>query len=85
MYPRPDTPGSKLELLFVHPDPVLGAHLAKQKMSLMGRGVIEFIHPAEREREYLCVEFAQVLMYSEARQDLMSAISADDLQGSVTR
>ena len=44
-------PGSKLELVFVHPDPVLGAHLAKQKMSLMGRGVIEFIHPSERERE----------------------------------
>lgn len=51
-YPRPDVPGSKLELEFLHPDPVLGAHLAKQKMSLMGRGVIEFIHPHEREREF---------------------------------
>ncbi|WWC63411.1 uncharacterized protein I303_106012 [Kwoniella dejecticola CBS 10117] len=62
--------GSKLELKFVHPDPMLGYHLSKQKLSMMGRSVIEFIHPAEREQ---------------ARKDLTSAISADDLQGSVTR
>lgn len=66
----PSLPGSKLELVFVHPDPVLAVHLARQKMSLMGRGVIEFIHPAEREQ---------------ARNDLRGAISVDDLQGSVTR
>jgi len=41
----------KLELVFVHPDPVLGVHLARQRLSLMGRGVLEFIHPGERERE----------------------------------
>ncbi|RXK35270.1 hypothetical protein M231_07468 [Tremella mesenterica] len=60
----------RLELVFVHPDPVLGAHLARQQYSLMGRGVIEFIHPAEREQ---------------ARRDLANAIAVDDLQGSVTR
>ena len=48
--PNPSIPNSKLELVFVHLDPVLSVHLARQKMSLMGRGVIEFIHPAERER-----------------------------------
>ncbi|WWC90603.1 uncharacterized protein L201_005539 [Kwoniella dendrophila CBS 6074] len=71
--PNPDgTPstGSKLELRFVHPDPMLGYHLSKQKLSMMGRSVIEFIHPGEREQ---------------ARRDLTSAIAADDLQGSVTR
>ncbi|KAK6910787.1 hypothetical protein I203_104820 [Kwoniella mangroviensis CBS 8507] len=62
--------GSKLELRFVHPDPMLSLHLSKQKLSMMGSSVIEFIHPAEREQ---------------ARRDLTSAISADDLQGSVTR
>lgn len=50
-YPNPAIPGSKLELVFVHPDPVLGVHLARQRLSLMGRGVLEFIHPGERERE----------------------------------
>ena len=49
--PNPSVASSKLELVFVHLDPVLSVHLARQKMSLMGRGVIEFIHPAERERE----------------------------------
>jgi hypothetical protein len=33
-------------------DPVLSVHLARQKMSLMGRSIIEFIHPHEREREF---------------------------------
>ncbi|WOO77249.1 Biofilm regulator 1 [Vanrija pseudolonga] len=60
----------KLELKFVYMDPVLGAHLAAQKMSMLQRGVIEFIHPGEREQ---------------ARNDLASAINSDDLQGSVTR
>ncbi|KAK8854676.1 hypothetical protein IAR55_003415 [Kwoniella newhampshirensis] len=59
-----------LQLEFVHFDPVLDAHLSKQKMSMMKRNVLEFIHPNEREQ---------------ARRDLSSAISADDLQGSVTR
>ncbi|WWD19178.1 hypothetical protein CI109_103636 [Kwoniella shandongensis] len=63
-------PQQKLELEFVHFDPVLDAHLSKQKMSMMKRSVLEFIHPNEREQ---------------ARRDLFSAISADDLQGSVTR
>lgn len=44
-------PNAKLELQFLHLDPVLSSHLARQKMSMVGRGVIEFIHPAERERE----------------------------------
>lgn len=61
-YPNPAIPGSKLELVFVHPDPVLGVHLARQKLSLMGRGVLEFIHPAERERELL-MKRAQQLIY----------------------
>ena len=49
--PRMLESSEALELVFVHPDPVLAVHLAAQKMSMMGRGVIEFIHPAERERE----------------------------------
>ncbi|ORY35717.1 hypothetical protein BCR39DRAFT_511725 [Naematelia encephala] len=61
---------AKPELGFVHPDPVLAVHLGKQAVSFIGRGVLEFIHPAEREQ---------------ARRDLMNAIAADDLQGSVTR
>ncbi|KAL1413355.1 hypothetical protein Q8F55_001114 [Vanrija albida] len=66
-----DTHGNpKLELKFVYMDPVLATHLAAQKMSMLQRGVIEFIHPGEREQ---------------ARNDLASAISSDDLQGSVTR
>ncbi|GFZ50895.1 hypothetical protein JCM24511_08653 [Saitozyma sp. JCM 24511] len=69
-YPRPEVPGSKLELVFIHLDPVLSVHLARQKMTFIGRGVIEFIHPAEREQ---------------ARTDLGNAIASDDLQGSVTR
>lgn len=51
-FPDPAVPGSQLDLFFVHPDPVLAVHLAKQKMSLLGRGFMEFIHPAEREREF---------------------------------
>jgi len=51
LFPDPAVSGSKLELVFVHPDPVLSTHLAKQKINFLGRGVIEFIHPAERERE----------------------------------
>ncbi|CAD6577881.1 MAG: hypothetical protein TREMPRED_002057, partial [Tremellales sp. Tagirdzhanova-0007] len=57
-------------LVFIHLDPVLAVHLGKQSATFLGRGVIEFIHPAEREQ---------------ARQDLAHAISLDDLQGSVTR
>ncbi|OWZ37758.1 hypothetical protein C356_04532 [Cryptococcus neoformans c45] len=70
--PNPD-PGitvPQLELEFVHFDPILDAHLSKQKGSMMARSVLEFIHPHEREQ---------------ARKDLLGAISADDLQGSVTR
>ncbi|OCF44025.1 hypothetical protein I317_02133 [Kwoniella heveanensis CBS 569] len=63
-------PNTRLSLEFVHPDPILGNHLGKEKLSMMGRGVIEFIHPHEREQ---------------ARRDLSSAIASDDLQGSVTR
>ena len=66
----------------MHPDPVLGVHLARQKLSLMGRGVLEFIHPAEREREWGSVG---CLLTSEARMDLGNAIASDDLAGSVTR
>lgn len=42
---------SQLELKFVHPDPVLGSHLARQQMSLVGRDMLEFIHPTEVDRE----------------------------------
>ena len=35
--------------MFVHLDPVLAVHMAAQKMSLLGRGILEFIHPGERE------------------------------------
>lgn len=51
--PNPD-PGitvPQLELEFVHFDPILDAHLSKQKGSMMARSVLEFIHPHERERE----------------------------------
>ncbi|WVQ80147.1 hypothetical protein IAT38_002252 [Cryptococcus sp. DSM 104549] len=69
-HPDPVVREQRLELEFVHPDPILDVHLSKQKVSMMGRGVLEFIHPHEREQ---------------ARRDLLSAINADDLQGSVTR
>lgn len=86
-YPNPAVPGSKLELVFVHPDPVLGVHLAAQRLSMMGRGLLEFIHPAERERElhWPLHRRYRWLTLPEARYDLGNAISADDLQGSVTR
>lgn len=42
---------SKLALKFVHPDPVLGAHLARQQMTMVGRDMLDFIHPSERDRE----------------------------------
>lgn len=41
----------RFELDFVHLDPVLSVHMRMQSMSMLGRGVIEFIHPEERERE----------------------------------
>jgi len=59
-----DTPGSstnepvtkvkrkRFELDFVHLDPVLSVHMRMQSMSMLGRGVLEFIHPEEREREW---------------------------------
>jgi hypothetical protein len=49
---------------------VLSVHLAQQKISMIDRGIMEFIHPVEREQ---------------ARKDLTAAIAKDDLQGSVTR
>lgn len=52
-YPDPADPKSKFELEFIHLDPVLGAHMRSQSLSMLGRGVIEFIHPEERERECL--------------------------------
>ena len=59
--PRPSTiePTTKakrkrFELDFVHLDPVLSVHMRMQSMSMLGRGVIEFIHPEERERESEC-------------------------------
>ncbi|WVN86251.1 uncharacterized protein L203_101412 [Cryptococcus depauperatus CBS 7841] len=63
-------PEPGLELDFVHFDPILDAHLSKQRGSVVGKGVLQFIHPYEREQ---------------ARRDLLNAINADDLQGSVTR
>lgn len=50
-YPDPSDPKSKFELEFIHLDPVLGAHMRSQSLSMLGRGVIEFIHPEERERK----------------------------------
>jgi hypothetical protein len=51
---------SQLELKFVHPDPVLGSHLARQQMSLVGRDMLEFIHPTEVDRESMVMTFADV-------------------------
>ncbi|KAJ9119461.1 hypothetical protein QFC24_005694 [Naganishia onofrii] len=50
-YPDPSDPKSKFELEFIHLDPVLSAHMRSQSLSMLGRGVIEFIHPDEREQE----------------------------------
>jgi len=50
-FPVPGAYDSNLELKFVHPDPVLGSHLARQQMSLVGRDMLEFIHPTEVARE----------------------------------
>lgn len=50
-----------LELDFVYLDPILSTHLGAQNIALTGhgaipgRGVIEFIHEAERERECSCL------------------------------
>ncbi|BEI86371.1 hypothetical protein CcaverHIS002_0606580 [Cutaneotrichosporon cavernicola] len=62
--------GGQLELKFVYLDPVLSNHLGPQSMSVLNHGLIDLIHPDEREQ---------------ARNDLASAIQSDDLQGSVTR
>ncbi|GMK57516.1 hypothetical protein CspeluHIS016_0403500 [Cutaneotrichosporon spelunceum] len=67
--PAPDG-GSQLELKFVHLDPVLSSHLGPQSAGVLNHGLIDLIHPGEREQ---------------ARNDLSSAIQSDDLQGSVTR
>ncbi|KAJ9117596.1 hypothetical protein QFC22_004446 [Naganishia vaughanmartiniae] len=56
-YPDQSDPKSKFELEFIHLDPVLSAHMRSQSLSMLGRGVIEFIHPEERERE---VRFARL-------------------------
>ncbi|KAL7422207.1 hypothetical protein Q5752_002853 [Cryptotrichosporon argae] len=69
-FPDPAQPPSELELRFVHFDPVLAVHLARQQLSMRGRGLFEFIHPAEREQ---------------ARRDMSSTLAIDDLQGSITR
>ncbi|KAG7528115.1 hypothetical protein FFLO_06407 [Filobasidium floriforme] len=60
----------RFELDFVHLDPVLSVHMRMQSMSMLGRGVIEFIHPEEREQ---------------ARRDLYSSTRVNNLEGSVTR
>ncbi|TXT10206.1 uncharacterized protein COLE_04140 [Cutaneotrichosporon oleaginosum] len=62
--------GTKLELKFVYLDPVLSTHLGPQSLGVLNHGLIDLIHPSEREQ---------------ARNDLASAIQSDDLQGSVTR
>jgi hypothetical protein len=49
----PGMNGSKLELKFVHPDPVLSVHLARQQMTLVGHDMLEFIHPSERDRTWI--------------------------------
>ena len=49
-YSDPNT-DKQFDLVFVHVDPVCSAHLARQRLSLIGPGVMEFIHPGERERE----------------------------------
>ena len=51
---------SQLELKFVHPDPVLGSHLARQQMSLVGRDMLEFIHPTEVDRESVMMMVADL-------------------------
>jgi hypothetical protein len=56
-YPDPSDPKSKFELEFIHLDPVLSAHMRTQSLSMLGRGVIEFIHPDEREREWCFFAF----------------------------
>lgn len=66
-YPNKDNPDSKFELVFVHPDPVLAVHLSSQRLSMMGRGVLEFIHPVEREREFLVVLVRMVNADSQVR------------------
>lgn len=51
-FPIPGLHESKLALKFVHPDPVLGAHLARQQMTMVGRDMLDFIHPDERDRKF---------------------------------
>lgn len=43
--------GSNLELKFVYLDPVLNTHLGRQSHGVINHGLIDLIHPTERERE----------------------------------
>lgn len=58
------------ELDFVYLDPILSVHMKDQANSLIGRGLLEFIHPEVRQK---------------ARADLYDSLSVDDLLSSVTR
>ncbi|KAH7106543.1 hypothetical protein BKA62DRAFT_298611 [Auriculariales sp. MPI-PUGE-AT-0066] len=58
----------RLEFLFL--DPVLGHHLEDQKDALLGRSLLEFVHPDE---------------LASARQDLQGMLDSRTLHGSVTR
>lgn len=46
---------TQLELKFVYVDPVLSTHLGPQTATFLNRGLIDLIHPSERERE-CCAE-----------------------------
>lgn len=61
-FPIPGLHESKLALKFVHPDPVLGAHLARQQMTMVGVDMLDFIHPNERDRES-CSRFAVLVFW----------------------
>ncbi|KZV83131.1 hypothetical protein EXIGLDRAFT_684196 [Exidia glandulosa HHB12029] len=58
----------ELEFLFL--DPVLAHHLGPQKDGLMGRSLLEFVHPDERDS---------------AANDLAGVLESKTLHGSVTR
>lgn len=58
------------ELRFMYLDPVLTSHLEEQADVLLGRSILEFVHPDERHS---------------AEHDLGGVLESKAIQGSVTR
>ena len=58
------------DLRFLYLDPVLADHLADQAALLIGKSLLDFVHPEEQ---------------SSAKQDLRNVLDSRTMHGSVTR